>query len=143
MSSAISADRLFLSFLATISRAPQRLSTTSCTLRKIRQATLSVSISRLFVWANYEIAGNTELNVYDTVGANEIAAITLNKIGAPLTDYQKALLATRSDVPTINVAGYIGADGLRYDLESEDSPYASTIDKLQRMQYLEFASKVQ
>ena len=77
--------------------------------------------STYFVWANYEIAGNTELNVYDTVGANEIAAITLNKIGAPLTDYQKALLATRSDVPTINVAGYIGADGLRYDLESEDS----------------------
>ena len=46
-------------------------------------------------------------------------------------------------MPTINVAGYLGADGLRYDLESEDSPYASTIDKLQRMQYLEFASKVQ
>ena len=99
--------------------------------------------STYFVWANYEIAGNTELNVYDTVGANEIAAITLNKIGAPLSDYQKALLATRSDVPTINVAGYLGADGLRYDLESEDSPYVSTIDKLQRIQYLEFASKVQ
>lgn len=99
--------------------------------------------STYLVWANYEIAGNTELNVYDAVGANEIAAITLNKIGAPLTNYQKALLATRSDVPTINVAGYLGADGLRYDLESEDSPYASTIDKLQRMQYLEFASKVQ
>ena len=99
--------------------------------------------STYLVWANYEIAGNTELNVYDTVGANEIAAITLNKIGAPLTNYQKALLATRSDVPTVNVAGYLGADGLRYDLESEDSPYASTIDKLQRMQYLEFASKVQ
>lgn len=33
--------------------------------------------------------------------------------------------------------------GLRYNLESEDSPYTSTIDKLQRMQYLEFASKVQ
>ena len=99
--------------------------------------------STYFVWANYEIAGNTELNVYDTVGANEIATITLNKIGAPLTDYQKALLATRSDVPTINVAGYLGADGLRYDLESEDSPYTSTIDKLRRVQYLEFATKVQ
>lgn len=99
--------------------------------------------STYFVWANYEIAGNNELNVYDTVGANEIAAIALNKIGAPLTDYQKALLATRSDVPSINVAGYLGADGLRYDLESEDSPYASTIDKLQRVQYLEFATKVQ
>lgn len=46
-------------------------------------------------------------------------------------------------MPTINVAGYLGADGLRYDLESEDSPYVSTIDKLQRIQYLEFASKVQ
>lgn len=99
--------------------------------------------STYFVWANYEIAGNNELNVYDTVGANEIAAIALNKIGAPLTDYQKALLATRSDVPSINVAGYLGADGLRYDLESEDSPYTSTIDKLQRVQYLEFATKVQ
>lgn len=99
--------------------------------------------STYFVWANYEIAGNNELNVYDTVGANEIAAIVLNKIGAPLTDYQKALLATRSDVPSINVAGYLGADGLRYDLESEDSPYTSTIDKLQRVQYLEFATKVQ
>ena len=99
--------------------------------------------STYFVWANYEIAGNNELNVYDTVGANEIAAIALNKIGAPLTDHQKALLATRSDVPSINVAGYLGADGLRYDLESEDSPYTSTIDKLQRVQYLEFATKVQ
>lgn len=99
--------------------------------------------STYFVWANYEIAGNNELNVYDTVGANEIAAIALNMIGAPLTDYQKALLATRSDVPSINVAGYLGADGLRYDLESEDSPYTSTIDKLQRVQYLEFATKVQ
>lgn len=99
--------------------------------------------STYFVWTNYEIAGNNELNVYDTVGANEIAAIALNKIGAPLTDYQKALLATRSDVPSINVAGYLGADGLRYDLESEDSPYTSTIDKLQRVQYLEFATKVQ
>ena len=99
--------------------------------------------STYFVWANYEIAGNNELYVYDTVGANEIAAIALNKIGAPLTDYQKALLATRSDVPSINVAGYLGADGLRYDLESEDSPYTSTIDKLQRVQYLEFATKVQ
>ena len=37
--------------------------------------------STYLVWPNYEIAGNTELNVYDTVGANEIAAITLNKIG--------------------------------------------------------------
>ena len=99
--------------------------------------------STYFVWANYEIAGHNELNVYDTVGANEIAAIALNKIGAPLTDYQKALLETRSDVPSINVAGYLGADGLRYDLESEDSPYTSTIDKLQRVQYLEFATKVQ
>lgn len=99
--------------------------------------------STYFVWANYEIAGNNKLNVYDTVGANKIAAIALNKIGAPLTDYQKALLATRSDIPSINVAGYLGADGLRYDLESEDSPYTSTIDKLQRVQYLEFATKVQ
>lgn len=99
--------------------------------------------SSYMVWANYEIAGNTDLNVYSTVGANEIAALTLEKIGAPLTDYQKALLVTRSQVPTINVAGYLGADGLRYDLADENSPFRSTIDQMQQIQYLNFASKVQ
>lgn len=99
--------------------------------------------STYMVWANYEIAGNTELNVNQAVGANEIAALTLEKIGAPLTDYQKAMLVTRDQVPTINVAGYLGADGLRYDLENEDSPYLDVVDKMRRMQYLNFASKVQ
>ena len=99
--------------------------------------------STYMVWANYEIAGNTELNVNQTVGANEIAALALEKIGAPLTDYQKAMLVTRSQVPTINVAGYLGADGLRYDLADDNSPFKATIDQMQRIQYLNFASKVQ
>ena len=99
--------------------------------------------STYFVWANYEVAGAGELNVSDTMGAGEIAATVLDKIGAPLTDYQKAMLATRSEVPTINVAGYLGADGLRYDLASADSPYAATIDEMRRVAYLNFARKVQ
>ena len=99
--------------------------------------------STYFIWANYEVAGTQDLNVHDNMGANEIAATALDKIGAPLTDYQKALLSTREEVPTINVAGYLGADGLRYDLQLTDGPYLSTIDALRRIEYLNFAAKVQ
>lgn len=99
--------------------------------------------STYIMWANYQVEGVGDLNVNDTMGANELAATLLDKIGAPLTDYQKALLAARSDVPAINVAGYVGADGLRYDLESADSPYLSAVDKMRRIQYRHFAEKVQ
>ncbi len=65
-------DRLFLSFLATISRAPQRLFNDELTLRNTASHAFRIYQSTYLVWANYEIAGNTELNVYDTVGRTRL-----------------------------------------------------------------------
>ena len=133
-----------LVFLATISRAPQRLSTTSCTLRKIRQATLSVSISRPIssglTMKSPAIPSSTSTT---PSGQTRLQPLPLIR-SAPRSPTIKRLCLQQGQMcpPSMSPATF-GADGLRYDLESEDSPYASTIDKLQRMQYLEFASKVQ
>ena len=75
-----------------------------------------------FIWANYDVAGNTQTNAVSELGANALAAQLLNLAGAPLTDYQKATLASRTGIVSMSGVGYRGVDGQVYALES-DSPY--------------------
>ncbi|MBE6469208.1 MAG: LTA synthase family protein [Coriobacteriaceae bacterium] len=97
--------------------------------------------STYLVWANYDVAGREQVSWNTEIGANALAALTLDLAGAPLTDRQKSTLATRDQVTSLNLNGYLGADGLRYALDAE-SPYKPTIDALQQIQYLEFARKL-
>ena len=94
------------------------------------------------IWANYDVASRTQESGYDEVGGNALGALTLDLIGAPLTDRQKATLAARSEVVSTNANGYLGADGLRYAIDDPNSPYAAMVDAQQRIQYLEFARKL-
>ena len=65
----------------------------------------------------------------------------LHDIGAPLSDYQKAILAARETVPALNVNAFRASDGLCYSLESE-TPYDDTLNDLAVMQYRHFAEQV-
>ena len=94
-----------------------------------------------FIWANYDVAGNTQTNAVSELGANALAAQLLNMAGAPLTDYQKATLASRTGIVSMSGVGYRGVDGQVYALES-DSPYRTLEDDLQAIQYLNFARKI-
>lgn len=98
--------------------------------------------SNYFVWANYDVAGCDQVSQNETIGANELSARVLELIGAPLTDYQKALLQTRSSVPALSAINYEGADGLRYALDDKKSQYAGAIDQIKRLQYLNFARRI-
>lgn len=93
------------------------------------------------VWANYDVAGRDQASWDTEIGSDALGALTLDLAGAPLTDRQKATLAARGQVPSLNINGYLGADGLRYALDAE-SPYRTAVDALQRIQYLEFARKI-
>lgn len=93
------------------------------------------------VWANYSVEGSP-LGVTAEVGAAQLAAQVLYRIGAPLTDYQKAQLLLSQEVPAVSLAGYRGADGMIYDLDT-DGPYRQSVDRMRMIQYLHFASKVQ
>lgn len=97
--------------------------------------------SSYMVWANYPVAGSP-VGVTAEVGAAQLAAQALYRIGAPLTDYQKAQLVLTQQVPSVSLLGYRGADGLLYDLEA-DGPYRQAIEQMRTIQYLHFASKVQ
>ena len=97
--------------------------------------------STYFVWANYDVAGNDQVSLQAELSANELAAQMMYLIGAPLSDYQKALLASRSQITSISANGYRGADGLCYELEA-NSPYASLVDDLRSIQYLNFARNI-
>lgn len=97
--------------------------------------------STYLVWANYEVAG-APLDVRAEAGASQLAAQVLYRIGAPLSDYQKAQLVLDAQVPSVNLLGYRGADGLRYALEAE-SPYQAALNQMATLQYENFARKVQ
>lgn len=97
--------------------------------------------STYFVWANYDVAGNDQLSFNQELSINELAAQMLYMIGAPLTDYQKALLASRSEIVSISANGYRGADGQCYELDAKGT-YRSLVDDLRSIQYLNFARKI-
>lgn len=96
--------------------------------------------STYMVWTNYEVAG-TGFGQVRTTSSSQLAAQVLYALGAPLTDRQKADLVLGQSVGAINLLGYIGADGLRYELGVE-SPYRETIAQMQAIQYLRFTEKL-
>lgn len=96
--------------------------------------------TQYFIWANYDIAGNDQISARDDLSTSTLGAKLMEVIGAPMTNYQKASLAARAEVPAINSVGYRGADGLWHDLTAGDR--SKTVDDLEWLQYLNLGSKV-
>ncbi len=90
------------------------------------------------IWANYEVAGTTTGNTRESSTAY-LAAQTLDLIGAPLTEYQKALLGISEGIPGIYLYGYEGADGQWYSLDDQ-SDYSAYVEDLRWISYLHFGS---
>ena len=93
------------------------------------------------IWANYDVAGTGETAWAET-GAAQLGAQVLDRIGAPLSLYDRAKLGAGTQVAALNINGYLGADGIRYGFDAE-SAYSDLVERWQRVQYLEFGSKVQ
>ncbi|QWT17230.1 LTA synthase family protein [Collinsella sp. zg1085] len=98
-------------------------------------------MSTYLVWANYDVAGQEQQSEHQDMGIWTLGAEVLHLAGAPLTPYQKAQLAARQEISSLNMFGYTGADGTLYPLNSKESPYASLVEDLRRVSYLEFAEK--
>ena len=92
------------------------------------------------VWSNYEVAGgNTQVDRESS--PSSLAAELLDRIGAPLTRQQQAVLGAESQARALNLTAYTAADGQRYAIDDAASPGTATVDQLRRMQYREFAKK--
>ena len=79
--------------------------------------------------------------VWDNTSTAYLAAMTLDAIGAPLTDFQKAQLAARAEIPAVSLVGTRLADGTW--LENDSRRMADAYDDLSQITYLEFATKVE
>lgn len=58
------------------------------------------------IWANYDIDGRSQESDEVDISTNYLGAELMDLIGAPLSDYQKAQLALRANLPAINMIGY-------------------------------------
>jgi len=95
-----------------------------------------------FVWANYDVAGSAQVSEELPTSPAYLAALMAEAIGAPLSDYQKALLVAREEMPCLSLVGAQGADGTWYELEDADA-LGAAYDDLASISYLEFASKLE
>lgn len=66
------------------------------------------------IWANYDVAGNSQNSQVDDLSTNYLGTELMNIIGAPLTTYQKAQLSLRGALPAINTTGYLDSTGTIY-----------------------------
>lgn len=58
------------------------------------------------IWANYDVVGNAQTSEQDDLSANYLGAKLMQVIGAPMSDYQKALMQLHDIVPAINATGF-------------------------------------
>lgn len=93
------------------------------------------------IWANYDVAGRDQTSAEGFTSVDQLSALALEAVGGPLTDYEKTKLVVRDSITAMNTTGYLGADGIWYDLDAE-SPYTQTFRDLAQVTYLEFGSKV-
>lgn len=64
------------------------------------------------IWANYDVAGNDQTSQVDDLSSNYLAAKLMQLIGAPMTNYEKAQIVIRRDLPAINATGYENRNGV-------------------------------
>ncbi len=67
-----------------------------------------------FIWANYDVAGNSQTSEEEDLSTNYLGAVMMELIGGPLSDYQKAQLTLRESLTAINSVGYYDSDGTAY-----------------------------
>lgn len=98
------------------------------------------------IWANYDIEGRAQESDEVDLSTNYLGAALMELIGAPMSDYQKAQMALRAEMPAINSVGFEDADGVWRLTESADDDataqpeaYAAALkarQDLAMMQYL-------
>lgn len=75
------------------------------------------------IWANYDIAGAGDQCYEAAMNAGQLMSYTLNLIGAPMTDYEKAQYVSRNWSISANVFGYLDEIGIWHDIaEAQDVP---------------------
>lgn len=83
------------------------------------------------IWANYDIQEET----IEKTSLNYLYSILADRLGFPMTGYQKYLLDLSEEIPVLCAQGYWTADGSFYELKDQDSPYYDKINEYNILEY--------
>lgn len=83
------------------------------------------------IWTNYDI----EEQHLDQISPNYLGAFVTELSGGALTGYQKFLLDLYKEIPALTQNGYIGDDGVLYEVDDETSPYYERLKEYEILQY--------
>lgn len=83
------------------------------------------------LWANYDIGEET----IEKTSLNYLSSLIAERLGLPMTGYQRYLTELQKKIPVINALGYWGDDGKFYDLEDASSPYSKLLDEYRILEY--------
>ena len=84
------------------------------------------------LWANYDI--ETQGGDAGLTSANYLSTLLMRTAGLETTPYMDYLAALSGDIPSINLNGYLGADGVEYGYDDR-SPYTGLIEEYRTLQY--------
>lgn len=93
-----------------------------------------------FIWANYDVEGQAQNDEVLDTSTGYLSSMLLERIGAPLSRYQKAKLQIQLEMPTVFVYGFRDAEGVWHSLK-EGGGFKAYHD-LELIQYEEFAIHV-
>ena len=94
-----------------------------------------------FIWTNYQVEGVKAVSGLES-SPGFLAAQLCEAIGAPLSDYQKAMLALHHDVLAVNVNGYEDAAGTWHDPSDENIANLQAQEAFEQLQTLHYLNVV-
>lgn len=83
------------------------------------------------IWANYDISEET----IEKTSLNYLYSILADRLGFPMTGYQKYLMDLQEEIPVLCAQGYWTKDGSFYELGDETSPYYEKVTEYQMLEY--------
>lgn len=93
------------------------------------------------MWTNYDLADSTGENTRELLSTDLLGIKFMESIGAPLSDYQKAKIVAREDIPALNPFVLVGTDGV-WRTSEQGTPFAEQYNQNWRIEYENFGSKV-
>ena len=90
-----------------------------------------------FIWSNYDIPEDYSMKNSrgeDVVSTNYLGTLVRKYAGLELSAYDRYRMNQRAQIPVLNFAGYMTADGDWYDLWAENS-YREWIERYRTVQY--------
>lgn len=94
------------------------------------------------IWASYDVAGSDQRAEKNDTSICFLGALLNEAVGAPLSDYQKAELVVRGELPALSLVGTRLADGSWLAAGSDAEGLPASYADLADMAYLEFAGKL-